>query len=137
MTELDNSTQLRKSRLLGVIFLIYAIAIPILIALMTTMNSIPTQEVSIFEWVLLIMMPIDLVIVLTLYIRFKQTSRIPFMGKTILLYTIGVAPAIYSSILLFLNSFLKNYGIILGMSCSLVSIGIVIISSPNMLSQRN
>lgn len=137
MTELDNSTQLRKSRLFGVIFLIYAIAIPILIALMTTMNSIPTQEVSIFEWVLLIMMPIDLVIVLTLYIRFKQTSRIPFMGKTILLYTIGVAPAIYSSILLFLNSFLKNYGIILGMSCSLVSIGIVIISSPNMLSQRN
>ena len=137
MTESDDSVQLRKSRFLGLIFLIYAVAIPILMALMTAVNPIITHDVSILEWVLLIMMPVDLMIVLILFTRFKQTAKIPFMGKTTILYTIGIAPAIYSSILAFLNSFLKSFGFVLGITCSLVSVGMVLISSPNMLSQSN
>jgi hypothetical protein len=135
MLELNMSEQLRKSRLYGIICLIYSIAFPILVSLIPI--NTPSPEVSWLEWLLLIMMPIDLIIVLILYTSFKQTTKIPLLGKTILLYTMGVAPSIYGTILLFLNSILKYIGVIFGLVFSLMSIGLILILSPNMALEES
>lgn len=135
MLELDVNEQIKKSRLFGVVFLIYSIVFPIVISLIP-MNT-PTSEISSIEWLLLIMMPIDFIIVWILYTRFKQSTKMPLLGKTILLYTIGVAPSIYGTILVFLNSNLKYFGIILGLVVSLTCIGWTLIRSPDMVLEES
>ena len=108
-------------RLLAIVFLAYAIFIP-LIGIIMSSPSVPSSEgLFLFSLVLMIMMPIDLFLVYIFYqLLGKRTTATNIPGIAAILFVLGSSPSIYGFIVAFTNSALKTTGALTGLSFGLV-----------------
>jgi hypothetical protein len=122
----EKTPSLRTVRLMGIIFLAYAIVMPFLIFLIPE-SALPTGtgSIDITAWLLILLMPIDILLLYASYRYFgKRIRSNNIMGPAILMYMFAVIPSIYSFVIGFLGSSLRSSAIPLGLSFSLVGFGL-------------
>ncbi|MHA1961997.1 MAG: hypothetical protein ACW99U_17460 [Candidatus Thorarchaeota archaeon] len=114
-------SSLRKVRLTGIVFFAYVIVLP-LITLLIPESEVPVNAGPLwFPWLLVFLMPLEILLVYLIYRSFsKRIGTYNLMGPAILMYTLAIAPSIYSFLIGFLDSALRHIGILLGLLFSLL-----------------
>jgi hypothetical protein len=115
----------RKSRLIGIVFLVYAIALP-LITLLIPESDLPNiTEPSLMSWVLILLMPFEILLIYVFYRFFrKQPTFTDLIGPAILLYLVAAIPSIYAMVIGFTDIYLRPVAIPLGLMFSLFGLWI-------------
>jgi hypothetical protein len=117
-----NESMMRNARRLGLVFLAYAIGLPLLVLVFEPLSPPDTGAVLI-SWVLIMMMPIETLLVYGSYRFFSKKGRFQnIMGPAILMYTFGIAPSIYAFVIGFIYSDLRYIAISLGLMFSIVAL---------------
>ena len=118
----DNGSQLRKARLLGVVFLAYAIVLPFIILLIPESEfPVSTGPIELFSWLMMLLMPIEILLIYLSYRHFgKRSDLVNIMGPSVLMYTFASVPSIYAFIIGFVGSNLRLIAIPLGLAFSLI-----------------
>ncbi|MHA2211889.1 MAG: hypothetical protein ACW992_01870, partial [Candidatus Thorarchaeota archaeon] len=98
-------SSLRKVRLTGIVFFAYVIVLP-LITLLIPESEVPVNAGPLwFPWLLVFLMPLEILLVYLIYRSFsKRIGTYNLMGPAILMYTLAIAPSIYSFLIGFLDS---------------------------------
>ncbi len=130
--EPDVDTLLRKARRLGMIFVCYAIVLPI-VAMLMPESGIPSGP-SPISLAMIYLMPMEILLIFAFYLYFhnKTTSR-NFIGIAVLMYTLGIAPSIYGFVIGFIDLAFRPIGPMLGLLFSIAGLGISFILSPRLL----
>jgi hypothetical protein len=117
-----NEAPLRKARLLGIVYLVFAIVLPFIILLIPESElPVSTGPSEVFSWVMILLMPIELLLIYVFYRFFRKRSELDnIMGPAILMYVLAIAPSIYAFIIGFIGSALRLIAIPLGLTFSLV-----------------
>jgi hypothetical protein len=116
----DSESSLRKARLLGVVFLIYAIALPFIVLILPAPEVPEGPGASIIAWALLLIMPVEILFVYLTYRHFaKKPRQVTIMGQAILMYVFAMAPSIYAFVAGFIDSALRSLAVPLGLAFSL------------------
>jgi hypothetical protein len=124
--EPGSKPSLRKARLLGIIFLIYAIVLPFVVLLVPE-SELPasTGPVEAFSWLLIFLMPVDILLIYVTYCHLgKKSESGNIMGPAILMYMFAVAPSIYGFLIGFIGSAVGSIAIPVGLTISLVGFGL-------------
>jgi hypothetical protein len=117
-----NEAPLRKARLLGIVYSVFAIVLPFIILLIPESElPVSTGPSEVFSWVMILLMPIELLLIYVFYRFFRNRSKLDnIMGPAILMYVLAIAPSIYAFIIGFIGSALRLIAIPLGLTFSLV-----------------
>ena len=136
---LDSNLSLRKARLFGIIFLIYTLVLPFIVLLIPEDEfPVSTGPIEAFSWLMLFLMPIELVLLYISYRHFKKKPELPnIMGPAMLMYIFAVAPSIYAFVIGFIGSNLRGIAIPLGLAFSLIGFWLVWIFLPNLQENIN
>jgi hypothetical protein len=117
----DNEASLKKARLLGIIFLAYSIVMPFIVLLIPESEiPISTDPIEVFSWLMILLMPIEILLIYVFYRVFRKKSELGIMAPAILMYTFAMVPSLYAFIIGFVGSALRLIAIPLGLTCSLV-----------------
>jgi hypothetical protein len=113
---------IRNARVLGIVFLAYAIVLPFVVLLIPeSMIPATTGPVEVISWLLIVMMPIELLLIYVFYRHFVKNPKLGnIMAPAILLYIFATAPSIYGFVIGFIGSSLRLIAMPLGLSFSLV-----------------
>lgn len=121
----DDDSALRNARRIGLVFVAYAIGLPIM-SLVLDAQSPPSTGSLIISWVLIFMMPFDILLSYASYRFFNKKGRFQnIMGPAVLMYTFGTAPSIYAFVIGFIYSDLRYIAIPLGLMFSIVGLWLV------------
>jgi len=137
--EPDSKPSLRKARLLGIIFLIYTIVLPFIVLLIPE-DELPvsTGPIEAFSWLMLFLMPIELLLLYISYRHFRKKPELPnIMGPAMLMYMFAVIPSIYAFVIGFIGSNLRGIAIPLGLALSLIGFWLIWIFLPNLQENIN
>ena len=127
--------QLKTARMLWAIVLIN-VAIVEIFSLILPENPDPPIEGTIFIlWILLAMMPIDIVIQVAFYKFFMGKGKEYTLGGSFLISMLAVAISIYGMIITMLDSTMKQLGLIIGLGCSVVALGLGWIFTTNLFDR--
>lgn len=115
-------SSIRNARLLGILFLVYAILMPLIILL------IPESELpagadlpEAISWLMIILMPIEILLIYLSYHHFRKRAELGnIMGPAVLMYTFATIPSTYAFVIGFIGSELRSIAILLGLVFSLV-----------------
>ena len=112
---------IRKARLLGIVYLVCAIVIPFVILIIPESElPVSTGPSEVFSWLLILLMPIEILLIFVLYRHFKKKPELDnIMGPAALMYVLAIAPSIYAFIIGFIGSALRLIAIPLGLTFSL------------------
>ncbi|MFX0107620.1 MAG: hypothetical protein ACFE7R_05005 [Candidatus Hodarchaeota archaeon] len=122
---------LRKVRLLSVVFLIYAIALPT-ITLLIPESDLPTiTSPSLLSWVMILLMPFEMILIYMFYRIFVSKPKFTsIIGPGVLLYMVATIPSIYAMIIGFTDVYMRLIAIPLGLMFSLVGLWLASIFIP-------
>ncbi|MHA2424499.1 MAG: hypothetical protein ACXAEF_06910 [Candidatus Thorarchaeota archaeon] len=115
-------SSIRKARLLGVLFLVYAIVMPFIILLIPE-SELPggTSSPEVISWLMIILMPMEILLIYLSFRHFrKRTDLGNIMAPAVLMYTFATIPSIYAFVIGFIGSNLRPFAIPLGLVFSLV-----------------
>lgn len=127
-----DESMMRTARRLGLVFLAYAISLPLL-ALAFEFHSSPDTGAVLISWVMIMMMPIETLLVYGSYRFFRKRGRFRnIMGPAIIMYTFGTAPSIYAFIVGFIYPSLRYIASPLGMMFSLVGLWLSLMFTSNL-----
>jgi hypothetical protein len=117
-----DESSLRKARRMGIVFLAYVIGLPLFIIMLEPqLSSGPGPYV--LSWVLILMMPVDILLLYGSYRLFGKRGRFQnIMGPAVLMYVFATAPSIYAFIIGFIDSALRFIAIPLGLMFSLMGL---------------
>jgi hypothetical protein len=118
----DSTSSLRKARLLGILYLVFAILLPFVILIIPE-SDLPVSigPIEVFSWLLILLMPIENLLIYVFYRFFGKRSELDdIMGPAALMYVLALAPSIYAFIIRFNGSVLRHIAIPLGLTFSLV-----------------
>ncbi|MFW9862564.1 MAG: hypothetical protein ACFFET_09780 [Candidatus Thorarchaeota archaeon] len=87
---------LRSARRIGTVFLAYAIGLPLFIIALGPQLP-PSTGPYMLSWILMAMMPVEILIIYVLYWFFGKKGRFSnIMGPSGLMYTLATIPSIYA-----------------------------------------
>ena len=135
----SGKSSLKKAKLFGIIFLVYSIVIPFVILLIPESElPISTGSSEVFSWLLILLMPIQILLLYASYRRIGKRSELDnIMGPAILMYTFAMIPSIYAFIIGFIGSNLRFIAIPLGIGVSLVGFWLAWIFLSNLWENRH
>jgi hypothetical protein len=118
----DDDSSLRSARRIGIVFLAYAIGLPLLIVALGP--QLPTSTGPyVLSWVMMALMPIEILLVYVFYRFFSKRGRFQnIMGPSVLMYVVATIPSIYAFIIGFIDSALGLIAIPLGLMFSLIGL---------------
>ena len=119
----NSDSSIRNASRIRVVFIVYAIVLP-LISLIIPESVLPVNTESLLlSWVLIILMPIELLLIYMFYRLFERISESDnIMSPAILMYMVATIPSIYALIIGFTDSTLRLLAIPLGMTFSLTGL---------------
>jgi hypothetical protein len=127
----DNDSQLRQARLLGIIFLAYAIVLPFVILLLPE-SELPasTGPIELLSWLMMLLMPIEIFLIHLSYRHFgKKSEMANIMGPSVLMYTFASVPSVYAFVIGFVGSNLRLIAIPLGLVFSFIGFWLALVYS--------
>ena len=127
----DNDSQLRQARLLGIIFLAYAIVLPFVILLIPE-SELPasTGPIELLSWLMMLLMPIEIFLIHLSYRHFgKKSEMANIMGPSVLMYTFASVPSVYAFVIGFVGSNLRLIAIPLGLVFSFIGFWLALVYS--------
>jgi len=123
----NNESMLKKARWLGIVFLAYVIVLPLFIIMLES-EFAPGTGPDVISWVLLFLMPIEILLIYAVYRFFGNRGRFQnIMGPAILMYVFATAPSIYAFVIGFIDSSLRYIAIPLGLMFSIVGLWLTLI----------
>lgn len=120
--EPESESPLRKAKLIGIAYLVFAIVLPFVVLLIPE-SELPasTGPIEVISWLLILLMPLELLLLYAFYRYFgKKSESRNIMGPAILMYVFAIVPSIYGFIIGFIGSSLRIIAIPMGLSFSLV-----------------
>ncbi|OLS25759.1 MAG: hypothetical protein ThorAB25_22050 [Candidatus Thorarchaeota archaeon AB_25] len=122
-----NEAPLRKARLLGIVYLVFAIVLPFIILLIPESElPVSTGPIEVFSWLMILLMPIEILLIYVSYRFFRKRSELGnIMGPAALMYVLSLAPSIYAFIIGFIGSALRLIAIPMGLTVSLVGFWLI------------
>ncbi|UCH03820.1 MAG: hypothetical protein JSW05_09515 [Candidatus Thorarchaeota archaeon] len=113
----------RNIRILALVFLAYAIVLPLL-ALMLPESTLPASTgSSLLSWVMILLMPFEIVLVYVFYRYFARNPRFEnLLGPAVLMYVLATTPSIYALTIGMIDSSLRLIAIPLGLMFSIVGL---------------
>ena len=131
--EPDSDSSLRSARNLGYLFFIYAIALPFVSIILPESGNYITSGGTIISWVLILMMPMEILLVYLIYWTFRRTSgSFNIMSLAIPMYLVATTPSIYVLIIGMINPPFRYIAAPVGLLFSLVSLWLAIRFLPNL-----
>lgn len=120
--KLDSKQSLRKARLLGIMFLVYAIVLPFVILFIPESMFPPsTEPIELLSWLMIFLMPVEILLLYASYRHFgKKSESDNIMGPAILMYMFATIPSIYAFIIGFIGSNLRRIAFPLGLALSFI-----------------
>ena len=129
----ESEMLLRKSGQVGAVFVTSTILYQVVLFWIEPAEP-AGPEFMMMSWIMIFMMPIEILLILVLYRVFRKSPNTQsFMGRVVLLYVVGVAPGIYGFVIGFGNPVLRPLGRILGLSFSLLGLGIALVLRSNLI----
>jgi hypothetical protein len=124
----DSESYLRKTRLLGVVFIIYSVVLPLVTLVLPAPEVSAGPGVSLITWVMLLMMPIEILLLYLVY-RYlaKKSAPVNIMGTAALMYIFAVAPSVYAFVIGFIDSSFRYLAIPLGLVFSLTGFWLALV----------
>jgi len=123
----DDESMLKKARRIGIVFLAYVIVLPLFIIMLES-EFAPGTGPDVISWVLLFLMPIEILLIYAVYRFFGNRGRFQnIMGPAILMYVFATAPSIYAFVIGFIDSSLRYIAIPLGLMFSIVGLWLTLI----------
>ena len=117
----ENESSFRNTKRIGIIFLTYAVVLPFVILIVPESELPVDTGPSILSWLLIIMMPIEILLIYVFYRYFgKRFGLDNFQGLAVLMYVLAVALSIYAFVIGFTDSALRLVAIPLGLMFSLM-----------------
>ena len=118
----DSEASLRKARLLGIVYLAFAILLPFVILMIPEAElPVSTGPIEVFSWLMILLMPIEILLIYVSYRFFGKRSELDnIVGPAALMYVLALAPSIYAFIIGFIGSALRFIAMPLGLTFSLV-----------------
>lgn len=129
--KLDSDAQIRRARLLGIIFLAYAIVLPFVILLLPE-SELPasTGPIELISWLMILLMPIEILLIHVSYRHFgKKSELVNIMGPSVLMYTFASVPSVYAFVIGFVGSNLRLIAIPLGLVFSFIGFWLALMYS--------
>ncbi|MFX0056045.1 MAG: hypothetical protein ACFFAX_03195 [Promethearchaeota archaeon] len=118
----SDESSLRSARRIGIVFLAYAIGLPLIIIALGPQLP-PSTGPYMLSWVLMALMPVEILLIYVFYWFFSKSGRSQnIMGPSVLMYTVASTPSIYAFIIGFTDSALSLLAIPLGLMFSLVGL---------------
>ncbi len=116
----SENNPLRIVKILGMVFFAYAIIL-LLVALIIPITDAPqTIAPTVLSLVMMALMPVEILLVYAFYRALgNKTKPGNITGLAVLMYIVGVNPAIYALIIGFTDSFSRYFGVIMGLAFSL------------------
>ena len=120
--EPESESPLRKAKLIGIAYLVFAIVLPFVVLLIPESElPVSTGPIEVISWLLILLMPLELLLLYAFYRYFgKKSESRNIMGPAILMYVFAIIPSIYGFIIGFIGSSLRIIAIPMGLSFSLV-----------------
>ncbi|MBY8998699.1 MAG: hypothetical protein KGD60_13295 [Candidatus Thorarchaeota archaeon] len=118
----DSESSLRKAKLMGIVYLAFAIVLPFIILLIPESElPVSTGPIEVFSWLMILLMPIEILLIYVSYRFFRKRSELDnIVGPAVLMYVLALAPSVYAFIIGFIGSSLSLIAIPLGLTFSLV-----------------
>jgi hypothetical protein len=118
----DDEFPLHSARRIGIIFLAYAIGLPLFIIALGPQLP-PSTGPYVLSWVMMALMPVEILLVYVFYRFFSKRGRFQnIMGPSVLMYMVATIPSIYAFIIGFIDSAMMLIAIPLGLMFSLVGL---------------
>ena len=119
----NSDSSIRNAHRIRVVFIVYASVLP-LIGLIIPESVLPVNtEPLLLSWVLIILMPIELLLIYVFYRLFERMSESDnIMSPAILMYMVATIPSIYALIIGFTDSALRLLAIPVGLTFSLTGL---------------
>jgi hypothetical protein len=128
MIELDsvesyNASNLANAKRLVWVFFIYAIALPFISFILPESEYPLTEGIVIFSWVVILLMPMDLLLVYVIYWIFGKRERsFNVIGPAVLMFVVATNPSIYAVVSGMVNSTFRYFTAPLGLIFSFVGL---------------
>jgi hypothetical protein len=128
MIELDsvesyNASNLANAKRLVWVFFIYAIALPFISFILPESEYPLTEGIVIFSWVVILLMPMDLLLVYLIYWIFGKRERsFNVIGPAVLMFVVATNPSIYAVVSGMVNSTFRYFTAPLGLIFSFVGL---------------
>ncbi len=127
--------KLKTARILWAIVVIN-VAMVIIFSLILPENPNPPNEGGIlFAWVLLAMMPIDIVIQVAFYKFFMGKGQEYTLGGSFIISMLAAAIALYGMIMTLLNETMRQLGLIMALGFSVIALGLGWIFTTNLFER--
>ena len=123
----------RNVKLLGLMYLLYAIVIPVIVFIGEP--DIPASSEPFFlYWLMLFLMPLEILLIYLFYrVYSKRSKKIKnLIGPAILMYTLGIVPSIYGWVIGLTDNALRNIAILLGLTFSIAGFGLAFYLLPKL-----
>jgi hypothetical protein len=122
-TESNNDQSFRNAKRLAVLFFVYAVSLPFVSLVLPGSGYPPTPSVTIISWVVILMMPMELVFLYVIYWVFRKRSvQFDIMGPAVLMFVVATVPSIYTVVIGLISSPLRYLATALGLIFSLVGL---------------
>ena len=122
-TESYIDSSFENAKRLAVLFFVYAIILPFVSLILPESEYPVTQSVTIFSWVFILLMPMELLALYVIYLVFRNRSiSFDIMGPAVLMFIVATVPSIYAVVIGLINSPLRYLATSLGLIFSLVGL---------------
>jgi hypothetical protein len=122
-TESINDSSFGNAKRLAVLFFVYAVSLPFVSLVLPGSGYPPTPSVTMISWVVILMMPMELLFLYVIYWVFRKRSvQFDYMGPAVLMFVVATVPSIYTIVIGLLDSPLRYLATALGLMFSLVGL---------------
>lgn len=129
----ESELLLRRSGQLGAVFVASTIMYQVVLFWIEPAEPAGPEFMQI-SWIMIFLMPVEILLILVFYRVFRKSPNTQsFMGRIVLLYVMGIAPGIYGFVIGFGNPVLRPLGRMLGLSFSLLGLGIALVLRSNLI----
>lgn len=121
--ESNNASNLANAKRLVWVFFIYAIALPFVSFILPESEYPLTEGIVIFSWIVILLMPMDLLLVYLIYwISRKRTRPFNVIGPAVLMFAVATTPSVYAVVSGIVNSTFRYFTAPLGLVFSFVGL---------------
>ncbi|MFX1578526.1 MAG: hypothetical protein ACFFBJ_02680 [Promethearchaeota archaeon] len=121
--ESNSASNLANAKRLVWVFFIYAIALPFVSFILPESEYPLTEGIVIFSWVVILLMPMDLLLVYVIYWVFGKRERsFNVIGPAVLMFVVATNPSVYAVVSGMVNSTFRYFTAPLGLIFSFVGL---------------
>ncbi|MFX1482744.1 MAG: hypothetical protein ACFFCP_06085 [Promethearchaeota archaeon] len=120
---LNNYSDIGNAKRLGVVFFVYAIALPFISFILPASENPITWGVTVASWTMILLMPLEILLIYMIYLLIgRRSESYSIMGPAALMYTVGTTPSVHSLVIGFINPTINYLAAPLGLIFSLVGL---------------